>query len=272
MALSMTIWNGRLMLALQDGSLRTFTFAEASGKAFKGQPNPKNPNGEPPLHVELMKLAIGHPELLKQWVDIWHYNLDLNQLIGKTISILTGPDPRGIPYGSGNPRKWEVGLVDAGPFQLRDPLPDEYKQPKVYAMGPNGQTQQPMQQQGYGYQQQPPMQQGYGYQQPMSGQQVYAPQPVATPPMSPVGQTQQMQGMQPRGFGQPQPYSQPLASPTPSNMGYQPVSPTQPANPAAPAGMDPGVAAAMQAVNAQNVQEVPPTQPAPGPYDESIPF
>ena len=230
------IFNARIVLALQDGSLRAFTFTKASSKAWKGE--------KASIHVELMKIAAGHDELLGQLVNVEDVvrGVSFDNIIGKTVSIQTepepGPYPPGTKYGSNTPRPWTVThITNVGPFEPKQDIPDMYKVPELLA--PKKQPQQ--QPQTYGYQQPVPQQ----YQQPypqqylqqyqqsqVPQQQVVPPQPITQPPMTPVGMTQQMQ---------------------------------QP--PAIPAGMDPGIAAAMQQLNAQNVQQVPST-----PYDDSIPF
>ena len=234
------IFNARIVLALQDGSLRAFTFTKASSKAWKGE--------KASVHVELMKIAADRDDLLGQLVDVTDIvrGVPFDNIIGKTVSIQTepepGPYPPGTKYGSSTPRPWTVTHVtNAGPFEAKQDIPDIYKTAELLA--PNPQPKQQQQPQGYGMapgfqqpmpqQYQQPYQQQYQqpYQQPMPQQQITPPQPMAQPPMTPVGVTPQMQ---------------------------------QP--PAMPAGMDPGIAAAMQQLNAQNVQQMN------TPYDDSIPF
>lgn len=214
--------NIRMALATQDGEIKAFTFQPAGKQARMGQKRS--------VHMDLFHLT---------------GDTDMMNLIGKTICISTQEGH----YGQGNPRPWNVQLVDAGPFQPAMQLPDEFKVPQLLANSaasggqvnaPQPQYQQPpMQQPAY---QQPPMQQ---YQQPAYQQpQQYQSQPVYQQP--------QMQ----QQYQQPQPqYSQ---------------------------GMDPQIAQAMvsQAFGAPVTAEVMPTQQHADPVgagnvyedDPSIPF
>lgn len=167
--------NIRMALALQDGSLKAFTFQPASKAARMGQ--------KASIHMDLFHLT---------------GDTDMMNLIGKTICIST---QEGF-YAAGNPRPWSVQLVEAGPFELATPLPAEFKLPRVLANDAvsGGQVQAPQQQPQY---QQPPQ---YHQQQPM--QQQYQPQPVQY--QQPV--QQQVQYGQPVMQQQPQ-YQQPAMNP-----------------------------------------------------------
>ena len=104
------VWNIRITLAGPSGGYRTFTFAEAGKAQREGK--------KPSVHIDLFKLAGGE---------------DMMNLIGKTIKISTVQPPQGFSYGSGNPRPWTVELVNAGPFQLAEKLPDFLTVPQLLA-------------------------------------------------------------------------------------------------------------------------------------------
>ena len=220
-------WNIRMALATPEGQLKTFTFQPASRAAQRGE--------KKSIHMDLFHLT---------------GDTDMKNLIGKTIGIQTQEGR----YGAGNPRPWEVGLVEGGPYKLNFELPAEYKVPQVLAnaAASGGQVQQPQPQ----YAQQP-----YGMQQPQ-----YAPQPQYA---------QQPYGMQPQPYGmQPQPqYAQPQQQQAAQqNMAQGYAQPAQ----AMPQGMNPQVANAMQQMGATNVTEVTKVQSAPAtgtPYpDDECPF
>lgn len=216
--------NIRLALATETGELKTFTFQPAGKEQRAGR--------KASIHMDLFHLTD---------------DTDMMNLMGKTIGISTEEGR----YGQGNPRPWQVGFVDAGPYELAMPLPAEFKAPQVLANNATagGQMQQPQgyQQQGYGYQPQSMMQP-----QPM---QQFQPQPQMNP-MQQQGYPQPQQNMQPQPQFQPQP------------------QPMQPQSQQYPQGMDPAVAAAMQQMGATNVQEVG-TQtgaPAQGEVYDDVPF
>lgn len=217
--------NIRLALATQDGELKTFTFQPAGKQARMGQ--------KKSVHMDLFHLT---------------GDTDMMNLVGKTLCIST---QEGY-YGQGNPRPWFVQLVDAGPFQLSQPLPPEFKLPQVLANSAvsGGQVQAPQAQQPQ-YQQQYQPAQFHASQQPQYMpymQQTVQPQP------------------------QPQPmYPQVMQQPT-----YQQPQQPQQQYPQ----MDPQIAQAMasQAFGGPvSVEQVPPQQPA-NPvgsgevYDEDMPF
>jgi hypothetical protein len=185
-------------------------------------------------------------------MDLFHLtgDTDMMNLIGKTICIQT---QEGF-YGQGHPRPWFVSLVDAGPFQLSQPMPPEFKLPQVLANSAvsGGQVQTPQPQ----YQPQQP-----AYQQPQY-QQPYAPQP-AYQPQQPAYQQPQPAMQQPM-YQQPQPAMQPQPQPA---QQY-------------PQGMDPAIAQAMASQvfgGPVTVEQLPPQQPS-NPvgsgevYDEDMPF
>jgi hypothetical protein len=211
--------NIRLALVTEQGELKTFTFQPASKQARAGQ--------KKSVHMDLFHLT---------------GDTDMMNLIGRTLCISTKEGH----YGQGNPRPWFVQLVDAGPFQLSQPLPPEFKLPQVLANSAvsGGRVQQPQAQQPQYQQQYQPAPQ---YQQPVQQQQY---QPVQQPqyqqqPMYP--QVQQPMYQQPQ-----QQYPQ----------------------------MDPQIAQAMASQvfgGPVSVEQVPPQQPA-NPvgsgevYDEDMPF
>lgn len=214
-------WNIRMALATPEGQLKTFTFQPASRAAQRGE--------KKSIHMDLFHLT---------------GDTDMKNLIGKTIGIQTQEGR----YGAGNPRPWEVGLVEGGPYKLNGfELPAEYKVPQVLAnaAASGGQVQQPQPQ----YAQQP-----YGMpQQPQYAQQPY--------------------GMQPQPYGmQPQYAPQQATQAAQPNMAQGYAQPAQ----AMPQGMNPQVANAMQQMGATNVTEVTRVQSAPAtgtPYpDDECPF
>lgn len=199
------VYNVRIALADPNGDLVTFTFAKASKAAKEGR--------KPSIHVDLYNL-IGRQDLIN--------------LIGRTIRFTTVAGT----YGAGNPRPFSVELLQEGPYELREPLPQEFTIPKI---SHERRTPQPMQMQGYG---QPMMQPQYG--QPMmqpQGMQMYAQsqpgmqyaQPQPNMNMAPV----YTQPSQPQPMAAPQPAAQPMAQPMAQPAMQQPA-------------MDPQIAAAMQ--------------------------
>lgn len=198
-------WDIEMAIAEPDGQLINFSFQPASKAAREGK--------KPSIHVELFKLT---------------GNTDMMNLIGKTISITS---PAGT-YGVGNPRPFIPQIVEAGPYQLSEPLPERYKNAKMIYDG--------------GTEDQPPM-------------PTYPTPPVS---MQPVAPQVTPQGYYAPPVAQPMPqYQQPVQQMPQQFQQQVPVAPVAPVN-AAPVGMDPALAAAMQAMGAQNVT----------PYDGEIPF
>lgn len=188
--------NIRLVLCTDEGEAKTFTFSPAGREARAGRKRS--------VHIDLFALT---------------GNTDMKNLIGKTIGITTRPGT----YGSGNPRPFEVQLIEnMGPFEPTTPLSETYQVERVLAdnaaHGGKVSMPQPVYPNGYGTapQMQAPMQQ---YQQPQQFAQ----------PMQQMPQYQQPQQPMQQQYQQPQ------------QMVY-------------PQGMDPNVAAAMQAIGAQNMQ------------------
>lgn len=107
--------NIRLALATSDGQLVTFTFQPASKKQREGNYG---------IHMALYHLT---------------GDTDMMNLIGKTIQLSTQSAPvnpatgQPMQYGSGNPRPFQAQLVQAGPYQLSSPLPEEFKVPQILA-------------------------------------------------------------------------------------------------------------------------------------------
>lgn len=173
--------NIRIALATEQGELKTFTFQPAGRQARMGQ--------KKSVHMDLFHLT---------------GDTDMMNLIGKTLCISTQEGH----YGQGNPRPWFVQLVDAGPFQLSQPLPPEFKLPQVLANSAvsGGQVQAPQ-----------------------------APQPAYPQPVQYQPRQQQYQQPAPQ-YVQPVQYQQ-----QPMAQAYQPVQQA----PQYPQGMDPQIAQAM---------------------------
>lgn len=226
------VMNIRVGLATPEGKLKTVTFGKAGKKQISGE--------KPSLHMQLFNLT----------------NRNMMDLIGKTLHLWTWTvDPETQkPWGPGNPRKFGVELVSDQTYQLAGVLPAEYTVPELLcndgAQGgaPNPQMiQQP---------QMPPMQGNF-----------YAPPTAQQFPQSP-----QYQQYIPQQQPQYQPQSMPQMPPQQMMPQYQQQPTIQqmpPQSAPMPQGMDPAVAAAMQAVGAINVQ---PADPTGGIYDDDIPF
>lgn len=216
----------RMSLATPDRQLKTITFSPA-GKAQQ-QGHKKS------LHMDLFALT---------------GNTDMSHLIGKTIQLSTHPfapeflNIKNQGWGQGNPREFDVQIVDGGPYELDYPLPERYTTQRQlqddFVSG--GQIQQSYQQQ---YQQPQPMNPAYIQNpQPMQYQQPQYPIAQPTMPVQSVPQQYQQHVMQ-----------------------QQPVQQVQAMQPAMPVGMDPQIAAQMQAMGVTNVQQVEPYD------DENVPF
>ena len=176
-------------------------------------------------------------------MDLWDLTGDtqLTNLLGKTIRIWTEPGN----YGAGHPRPWWCELRDDGPYQpcAGFEIPDEYKVPVLLAKKEDKQQQQGVAPANIAPQQTMGYQQGY---QAIPMQQQYVPQ----------------QQYQPR-YQQPPMSQQYQQAPVQQQASMQPQQQM-------PQGMDPQVAAAMQAAGEQNIQQV-----DNGPsdiYGDEIPF
>lgn len=237
------VMNIRMGLATPDGSLKTVTFGKAGKKQVSGE--------KPSLHMQLFNLT----------------NHNMTELIGKTLHMWTWPaNPQtGQAWGQGNPRLFGVEEIEGTTYQLAGQLPPEFLVPELLcndgAQGgaPNPQMIQqpqvpPMQGNFYAPPTAQPMQQQYPFtpQQPVQ----YQPQGMLQPPM-PQQPMPQQAAPAPQGMGAP--------APMPATQ----AMPPQPASTPVPQGMDPAVAAAMQAVGAVNVQKVDHTDEV---YDDDIPF
>ena len=202
------VWNIRIGFALPDGNLKSITFMEAGAKQRSGE--------KPSLHMQLFNLTG-----------------NMNDLMGKTVHLWTWPShpDTGQAWGMGNPRLFGCELVD-GAYELKVPLPEDFKVPKLLADdGAHGG--QPVAQ--------APQQIQVPQMPPMQGQ-FYA------PPISQYPQPPQYQQYIPQQ--QPQ-YQQPMyPAPQPTIQAMPPQSAPM------PQGMDPAVAQAMQMTGAQNVQPV----------------
>lgn len=197
----------------------------------------KQVRGEKPsLHMSLYGLTNGN----------------MMELIGKTVHLHTwSANPNtGQTWGQGNPRMFAVEEVPDVKYELATALPAEFCVPELLAdaVVSGGQLQQP--------QPTPPQQIQVPQVQPMAGQ-FFAP-PTAQAYQVPAYQQPQ----------QPYPYNmqQPAQfQPQPAIQQMPPMSAPM------PSGMDPAVAAAMQAAGATNVQPVSDLPPV-SVYDNDIPF
>ena len=104
------VWNIRMVIVGPNGGYRTWTFQPASKAAREGK--------KKSVHLDLFALT---------------GNTDMMNLIGKTIHIRTKQPPEGFSYGIGNPRPWEVELVEEGPYALSSPLDPIFTVPQVLA-------------------------------------------------------------------------------------------------------------------------------------------
>lgn len=219
------------------------------------------PNGDPKMNIRIMLADQGGA--LKTFtfqpagkearaglkpsvhMELFHLtgDTDLTNLIGKTIKLTTWPqNPQtGQAWQRGNPRMFVAELVEEGPYQLVSPaqLPPDMTIPKVYANSavsggqvmPQGVAPQNIQQPAYPAQQVQAVQPAYSAPAAM-------PATAAVNPMAGAAQV-----------------AQPIQNQTQMQM---------------PSGMDPNVAAAMQAAGAVNVQPV--VDGSQSVYDEQIPF
>lgn len=227
--------NIRVGFAAPDGSLKSVTFAKAGKKQVSGE--------KPSLHMQLFNLT----------------NRNMMELMGKTLHMWTWPaNPNtGQNWGQGNPRLFGVEEVFDAKYELAGQLPPEFLVPELLcndgAQGgqPAAPSPQMIQQT-----QVPPMQGNF-----------YA-APTAQPAMQQPMQQMAPQGMQPPMQQQPM-QQQPMQQMTPMPQPVTQAMPPQQASAPMPQGMDPAVAAAMQAVGATNVQPVDETG---GIYDDDIPF
>lgn len=238
--------NIRLALCTKDGEIKTFTFQPAGKDARMGK--------KKSVHMDLFALT---------------GNTDMMNLIGETICIQTQEGH----YGQGNPRPWNVSLVENDePYMPNTPLPAEFLAPQVLANNAvnGGQLNAPQQQQQQYYR--PPQ-----YSQHLQQQQYQPPQqPHLQQSQLPqqwgqnyMQQPPQMQYQKPQLMQQPPRQAQPMMQ-QPQQNGY-------------PNGMDPNIAAQMaQQVFGPGVQVT--MEPAPQPvnpvgsgeayddYDEDMPF
>lgn len=210
--------NIRIGLVTPEGQFVAFTFQPAGKEAKAGK--------KKSIHMDLYHLS----------------GNNMMNLIGKTISISTITyDENGnkIIYGRGNPRPFNVTIVDSGPYEPKVQIPAEYKVPELLCdnSASGGQTVPPQNIQA-------PQAQTY--------QQTYVqPQPQAQPVMQQQAQWTQQRQQPVMGVQQAQPVQQQIP------ISQQVTAPQQ-----MPDGMDPQLANAMQNVGAQNVTA----------YDEDIPF
>lgn len=233
--------NQRIALATPTGELVSFTYQPASKKQFEEGSG---------VHMQLYALT---------------GNTKMSNLVGKTIQIQTkDPDEdwqgnklQGMPtqYGSGFPRPFVVQEIQGVTYQLAEPLPHEFTVAELLC--DDGAS---------GGQAVPP-------QNIQTPQQVQpsANSAVPTAQVAQVAPVVQSQPMVQQQAVQAQPVvAQPVAEPVvqPETMVQQ--QGIQPMQPQIPAGMDPQVAAAMQAVGATNVQ--PTTDASNYVSEDEIPF
>lgn len=187
------VFNIRVGLATQNGSLKSITMA----KAGKAQREGKKPS----LHMQLFQVSGGR---------------NISELIGKTIHIWTWPahPQTGQVWGQGNPRLFGVEEIPNTKYELADPLPDEFKVPKLLCDdGASG-----------------------GQPVPQAPQYMQVPQQVPAYQMPPQQQ-----------YVAPAPMPAPAPAPVPQRVQYTPVQTTV----TQPVGMDPAVAQAMQSIPEQ---------------------
>lgn len=199
----------------------TFALENGSIKTFEfAKAGSKQQSGEKPsVHMDFYKLS----------------NFNFDNLYGRTFKIVTWPaNPvTGERWGLNNPRLFEITEVPGVSYEPKVLVPDELKIPELFADdgASGGQANAPQQ-----APQQAPQMYGQYYASP-------TPQPVYQQPVY-----QQPVYQQPAP--QPQQYQQPVYQQP------QPMPVQQAMQPQMPQGMDPVVAAAMQAVGATNVQPV----------------
>lgn len=210
--------NVRIGFALEDGSFKTLTMTKASKAARAGL--------KPSLHWSLYLLS----------------GNNFDNLLGKTVHLVTYPaNPEtGEPWGQGNPRRFDVELINDKTFALGVTIPAEFSVPELYAN------------------------------EAASGGAVIQQMPQQIPQIMPQQMPQMYQQYQPQMQGQfyaaPQamPQQMPQQMPPVTQM-YPPQQMPQQMSMQMPQGMDPQVAAAMQSMNVTNVQ------PVEGVYND-IPF
>ena len=101
------VWNIRLVICGPNGGLRTWTIQPAGKAAKEGK--------KKSVHLDLYELSDG----------------DMMHLIGKTIKVTTQAPPSGFSYGIGNPRPWQVELIDQAPYAPSEPLDPMYLVPQL---------------------------------------------------------------------------------------------------------------------------------------------
>lgn len=230
--------NIRLALATDTGELKTFTFQPAGKQARMGQKRS--------VHMDLFALT---------------GNTDMMNLIGKTICIQTQDGH----YGQGNPRPWNVSIMELGPYQLNGPLPAEFQAPQVLANNAvsGGQVMLPQQ----------------AYPVPQVNHQGYQPQPTTTQPAA-YPNAQSVHQHQPQMMPQYPQQQMPPTYPQQQTTYQQP--PMQPPAQQYPPAMNPNVASAMAAQVSQvygegvNVEVIPPDPTTPVGagqiYEDEMPY
>lgn len=211
------VMNIRMLFALPDGQLRSWTIQRAGKNAVEAYKR----QGKQCLHMKLFDLSGG---------------TGISNLIGKTLHISTQPGS----YGANNPRPFDIQLVEnPTPYQAAVKIPEEYKLDRVLAkeaVSGGQMNYQPQQQFGA-----PPMQ----------GQYYAAPQPIYAQPQQPQAYNPVTQQYVDNPIYQP---PQIAAGINPQVPQYQQQA--QPVQVPIPQGMDPAIAAAMQQMGATNIQPV----------------
>lgn len=213
------VMNLRLLFALPDGNLRSWTIQKAGKRAIELYET----QGKQCLHMKLFDLT---------------GRTGISNLIGRTLFCSTTPGS----YGAGNPRPFDIQLVEGDTvYQPTVEIPAEYKQERVLAdtAVSGGQMVNQSAQQFNA--------------PPMHGQYYAAPQPIYAQP-----QSQQVYNPVTQQYYPNPAYQQPMQQQTmnPPVAQAAPVAPQQPMQAPMPPQMDPAIAAAMQQMGATNVQPV----------------
>ena len=181
------VMNIRMVFAIADGSIKTWTFQPAGRLAKQGK--------KKSVHIDLYALT---------------GNTNMMNLVGQTVKIQTQQPPEGFSYGVNSPRPWHVELVPDVVYAPTVEVPAELMVEKVLcndaASGGQLNNQQRQQAQPQPAPQ-PPMQNGYyAPPAPMPNAQPVYPQQQYAPQMQPqVQQGFQNLGVNPQQVQQVQP-------------------------------------------------------------------
>lgn len=183
------VFNMRILFALPDGQLRSWTFAKAGKNQVEAYLN----QGRPCIQMQLFDLT---------------GRTNMTSLIGKTLFVGTVPGA----YAAGNPRPFNVALAEEGPYQAAVEIPEEYKQDRVLCNDAVSGGQLNYQQPAPQYQAAPPM----------HGQYYAAPQPIYAQPQQAAYNPVTQQYVQPQQQQMPAPQYQP------AQQVQQPMQPPMP--------------------------------------------